>query len=140
MVLYAQDIMQKAHGALSSSVSASNASKIMANDHVGFIVVNVEGVPAGIVTEWDFISKVISKGINPEEITLGEMMEKDLVSVEPTTPTEKVVAIMNERSVRRIPVMKSGRLLGVVTSKDILRIFKEYMDNLTEVISRFGDI
>lgn len=140
MVLYAQDIMSKAHGALSSSVNASNAAKIMANDHVGFIVVNVNGVPAGIVTEWDFISKIVSKGISPDEITLGEIMEKDLVSVEPTTPTEKVVSIMNERGIRRIPVMKSGRLLGVVTSKDILRIFKEYMDNLTEVISRFGDI
>ncbi len=140
MVLYAQDIMQKAHGALSSSVNASNASKIMANDHVGFIVVEVNGVPAGIVTEWDFISKIVSKGISPDEITLGEMMEKNLISVAPETPTEKVVAMMNERGVRRIPVMKNGRLLGVVTSKDILRIFKEYMDNLTEVISRFGDI
>lgn len=140
MVLYAQDIMQKAHSTLSSSIKASNAAKIMANDHQGFIVVDINGTPAGIVTEWDFIAKVLSKGVNPDDVTLGEIMEKELFWVEPDTPTEKVVAMMNERGIRRIPVMKNGRLLGVVTSKDIMRIFREYMDNLTEVISRFGDI
>lgn len=140
MVLYAQDIMQKAHSTLSASVKASNAAKIMANDHQGFIVVDINGVPAGMVTEWDFISKIISKGINPDDVTLGDIMQSELFSVEPTTPTEKVVTLMNERGIRRIPVMKNGRLLGVITSKDILRIFRDYMDNLTEVISRFGDI
>ncbi len=140
MVLYAQDIMQKAHSTLSSTIKASNAAKIMANDHQGFIVVDINGVPAGIVTEWDFISKVISKGLDPDSVTLGEIMQKELFWVDPDTPTEKVVSVMNERGIRRIPVMRNGRLLGVITSKDILRIFRDYMDNLTELISRFGDI
>lgn len=140
MVLYAQDIMQKANSTLSSTIKASNAAKIMANDHQGFIVVELNGVPAGIVTEWDFISKIVSKGIDPDSITLGEIMEQELFWVEPNTPTEKVVAIMNERGIRRIPVMQNGRLLGVITSRDILRIFRDYMDNLTELIGRFGDI
>lgn len=132
--------MQKASSTLSSSMKALSAAKIMANDHVGFMIVDVNGVPSGIVTEWDFIAKIISKGLNPEDLTLGDIMEKDLFWVEPDTPTEKVVALMNERGIRRIPVMKNGRLLGVITSKDIMRIFRDYMDNLTEIISRFGDL
>ena len=58
--------------------------------------------------------------------------------MDPRTPTEKVAEIMNDRNIRRLPVVENGKIVGVVTSKDILRIFKDYMDNITEVVSKFG--
>ena len=45
---------------------------------------------------------------------------------------------MSKKGVRRLPVIENGKLIGVITSRDVLRIFKDYMDNLSDVIARFG--
>lgn len=138
MVLYAQDIMRKYTNMLPGELNALEGAKIMSNDHVGFIIVQKENQPAGIVTEWDYISKVVSKGLDPAGITLQEIMGEKMVSVPPDTPTDKVTRLMNEHSIRRLPVIDNGRLLGVITSRDIIRIFKDYMDSLSEIIGKFG--
>lgn len=138
MVLYAQDIMKKYTNMLPGELSALEGAKIMSNDHVGFVIVQKNGNPVGIVTEWDYISKVVSNGVDPAKITLREIMGEKMVSVTPDTPTVKVTRTMNEHSIRRLPVIDNGKLVGVITSRDIIRIFKDYMESLSEIIEKFG--
>ena len=138
MVLYAQDIMKKYTNMLPGELNALEGAKIMSNDHVGFIIVQKDGKPVGIVTEWDYISKVVSKGLDPSSISLQDIMGEKMVSVPPDTPTDKVTRTMSEHSIRRLPVIENGKLLGVITSRDIIRIFKDYMDSLSEIIGKFG--
>ena len=139
MVLYAKDIMKEYTNMLSEETTALEASKIMSNDHVGFVVVrDKEGKPHGMVTEWDYVNKVISKGVDPAKVTMGELMAFPIISVDPKTPTDKITVMMSKNGIRRIPVIENGKLVGVITSRDIIRIFKDYMDNLSDVIARFG--
>ena len=139
MVLYAKDIMKEYTNMLGEDTNALEASKIMSNDHVGFVVVkDNEGKPHGMVTEWDYVNKIISKGIDPSKITMGELMASPIISVDPKTPTDKITVMMSKNGIRRIPVIENGKLVGVITSRDIIRIFKDYMDNLSDVIARFG--
>ena len=46
---------------------------------------------------------------------------------------------MSKQGVRRVIVLENNKLIGVITSRDVLRIFKDYMDNLSDVIARFGN-
>ncbi|MEM0156620.1 MAG: CBS domain-containing protein [Thermoplasmataceae archaeon] len=138
MVLYARDIMKEYKFMMTEDTTASQAAKIMSNDHVGFAIVERDGKPIGMVTEWDFINKIISKDLNPREVLLKDIMNTPLMSVDPKTPTDQVTVLMSKNGVRRLPVVENGKLIGVITSRDVLRIFKDYMDNLSDVIARFG--
>lgn len=140
MVLYAQDIMKQYTTMLSGELSVLEASKIMASDQVGFVIIQIDGDPVGIVTEWDLINNVVSKEVDTRKVKLKDIMKQNMISVAPDTPTDKVADMMNRNGIRRIPVISNGRLLGVITSRDILRVFKEYMESLSQIIDRFGNL
>ena len=138
MVLYARDIMKEYKFMMTGETTASQAAKTMSNDHVGFAIIERDGKPIGMVTEWDFVNKIVSKDLNPKEVLLKDIMNTPLMSVDPKTPTDQVTVLMSKNGVRRLPVVENGKLIGVITSRDVLRIFKDYMDNLSDVIARFG--
>ena len=123
---------------MTEETTASQAAKIMSNDHVGFAIIERDGKPIGMVTEWDFVNKIVSKDLNPKEVLLKDIMNTPLMSVDPKTPTDQVTVLMSKNGVRRLPVVENGKLIGVITSRDVLRIFKDYMDNLSDLIARFG--
>ncbi len=138
MVIYAQDIMRRVNNTVQGNLTARQAAKLMANDQTGFLIVKLENGRSGIITEWDIMSKVVALDLDPDKVLLSDIMSVNVINVDPRTPTEKVAEIMNDRNIRRLPVVENGKIVGVVTSKDILRIFKDYMDNITEVVSKFG--
>ncbi|MCL4340588.1 MAG: CBS domain-containing protein [Candidatus Thermoplasmatota archaeon] len=138
MVLYAKDIMKEYKFMMGEDTTASQAAKVMSNDHVGFAIVQRDGKPIGIVTEWDFVNKIVARDLDPKAVKLSDIMNTPLMSVDPKTPTDQVTVLMSKNGVRRLPVVENGKLIGVITSRDVLRIFKDYMDNLSDVIARFG--
>ncbi len=140
MVLYAKDIMKNYTKTFPADTNALEGAKIMQQDHVGFLIVHDSGgKPVGIVTEWDYISKIVAAEKDPRKVTLGQIMKEGIISVEAETPTEKVTVIMGKNLIRRIPVFENGKLIGVITSRDIIRIFKDYMDSISDIIARFGN-
>ncbi|MGC8608662.1 MAG: cyclic nucleotide-binding/CBS domain-containing protein [Thermoplasmata archaeon] len=138
MVLYAKDIMRDYKLTFSKDTNALEAAKTMARDHVGFMVIAENGEIKGMITEWDYVNKVVSKELDPASVKIGDIMNGPVISIAPDTPTYKVAEIMSKNGIRRLPVMENGKLIGVVTSRDILRVFKDYMDSISDIIARFG--
>ena len=138
MVLIAEDIMKKLPAPMPSTISVADASKIMANDQIGYALIADSELILGIVTEWDILYKVVAPGKNPKEVTMGEIMNREVFSAPPETPTMKITKIMNEKGIRRLLVGSNGKYLGIITSKDIIRIFDDYMDNVEELAEKFG--
>ena len=138
MVLYAKDIMKRYTKQVDGGLTALEGAKIMAEDHVGFLIIREDGKPAGIVTEWDYVSKIVANGIDPSKILLRDIMTKPLTYIDPNTPTDQVATLMAQKGIRRLPVIDNGELVGVITSRDILRIFREYVDKITTLIASFS--
>lgn len=138
MVIYAQDIMKKVSITVQGDLTVRQGAKLMANDREGFLIVRHGDGKSSIVTEWDIVNKVIAQDRDPDSVRLEEISSQDIISVGPKTPTEKVAEKMNISNIRRIAVVDGAKIVGIVTSKDILRIFNDYMDNITEVVSKFG--
>jgi CBS domain-containing protein len=65
-------------------------------------------------------------------------MTRNFIHIPPDTPTIKITETMREHGIRRLIVMNGRELLGVITSRDILRIFKDYVENVSEIVYRFG--
>lgn len=138
MVICAQDIMQKNASIVHQNLTVKQAAKMMASDRCGCLIVKLDGGGSGIVTEWDIVNKVVATGLDTDQVTLGEIVTREMVSAGPLTPTEKVAELMFEKNIRRLPVVENGKILGVITSKDIVRIFRDYVENVTAVVSKFG--
>ena len=138
MVLIAEDIMKKLPAPMPSTISVADAAKIMANDQIGYALIADSELILGIVTEWDILYKVVAPGKTPKSVNMGEIMNREVFSAPPETPTMKITKIMNEKGIRRLLVGSNGKYLGIITSKDIIRIFDDYMDNVEEVAEKFG--
>jgi CBS domain-containing protein len=76
----------------------------------------------GIVTERDIAIKVVAEGRNPRESKLGSIMARDILSTSPDEDLGRPAQIMQEREVRRIPVVdEKGSIVGIVAQIDIAR-------------------
>ncbi len=138
MVLYAEDIMRKNGEMLDENVSALKASVVMSEKHNGYVIVGSNNIPKGIVTEWDFINKVVSKNLNPEKVKLKEIMTSPLTYVKPDTPMDRVADLMANKGIRRLLVIDNDKLTGIITSRDVLKYFREYVMDVVEIASKFG--
>jgi CBS domain-containing protein len=138
MVLYAEDIMRKDCLIVSGDKSSLEGSKLMAERQQGYIIVGNNKIPEGIVTEWDYVNKIISKKVNPSSIPLREIMTTPLTSVPSDTPMEKVANLMAQKGIRRLLVIDDNKLSGIITSRDILKFFSEYVSDMVEIASKFG--
>ena len=137
MVLTAKDILEKDFLSLPAATSAWEAAKLMKSQRHGFVVVVDEaGKPVGIVTEWDYLAKLTAEGEDPRVMPLRELMSSELVCVKSDTDMDAIAQIMSEKGVRRLLVMKDGRVLGVVTAKMVLKNLRDYIDRISSQIAR----
>ena len=137
MVLFARDIIEKDFISLGEDVNAFDAAKLMKDRRHGFVIIaSGEGKPIGIVTEWDYISKIVAEGKDPADVTLKEVMSVNLVTVDADWGIEQVSQFMAERGIRRVLVLQNGKVIGVITSKTVMSTLKAYVDTVSTQIAR----
>ncbi|MEM1774457.1 MAG: CBS domain-containing protein [Acidilobaceae archaeon] len=113
--------------------TVEDAVKLMYRENIGSIIVtSPEGRVLGIFTEKDLV-RVIGEG-KPLSTKLGEVMTKDPITVREEDTIVKAVTILSEKRIRHLPVVDSeGRIKGVVSVRDIVSIYKRYLEQLEEV-------
>ncbi|MEM4656297.1 MAG: CBS domain-containing protein [Acidilobaceae archaeon] len=113
--------------------TVEDAVKLMYRENIGSIIVtSPEGRVLGIFTEKDLV-RVIGEG-KPLSTKLGEVMTKDPTTVREEDTVVKAVTILSEKRIRHLPVVDSeGRIKGVVSVRDIVSIYKRYLEQLEEV-------
>lgn len=136
MVLTVKEVMDPRFPAATPTMTCLEGAKRMVRDRLGFLLLVDEGRPNGIVTEWDYIEKIVAAGQDPQVVPLGSIASRPVVSCEQETPTQEVVDRMVEKGIRRMVVTDHGRIVGVVGSKDIQRIFRAYVDRISADIAR----
>ncbi|MGZ8369197.1 MAG: CBS domain-containing protein, partial [Rhodoplanes sp.] len=107
---------------ISASASVAEAMQVMAEKHLRGLMVEPSGAgdAYGIVTNADIVYKVAAYGKNPETMTVGEVMTKPCIEVDPDMTVQEVCQILAQNRLHRVPVVKD-ELLGVITVVDILR-------------------
>ncbi len=136
LVLYAKDIVEPDFITLPGETTALDAAKLMVEKKHGFALIFINGKPVGIVTEWDYLSKVVAQDRSPASVLLREIMTENLVMVQAGEGIDSVSKLMADRGVRRVIVMDKDRILGVITSKTILRRLEEYVNRISSQIAR----
>jgi CBS domain-containing protein len=97
-----------------------DAIKVLASENVGAAVVVVGDQLVGIFSERDYTRKVVLKGRHSESTRVEEIMTRNVVCVTPRTKTRDCMALMSEKSIRHLPVVEEGRVVGMVSIRDIV--------------------
>ena len=97
------------------------AIRLMAERHVGALLVMDGEALSGIVSERDYARKVILMGRSSADTPVRDIMTATVITVQPETPVAKCMQIMTERRVRHLPVIESGRVVGMVSIGDLVK-------------------
>ena len=103
----------------SSSIqeSALNMSKLK----IGCVIVTKDNKPIGIVTERDFVTKVAAEG-RPLFTEICEIMSTPLITIDPEETVWEASEIMKRESIHKLPVKENEKIIGIVTTTDIIKI------------------
>ena len=100
--------------------SVLDAIKVLASEDVGAAIVMIDERLAGIFSERDYTRKVILKGRSSDNTRVEEIMTPNVVVVNPRTRTRDCMALMTEKNIRHLPVVDEGRVVGMVSIRDIV--------------------
>jgi len=98
------------------------ALELMAGKNIGCLVVIDHGDVAGMFTERDYARKVVLHGRSSKTTAVGELMTTDVLYVGPNDTIENCMALMTDKRLRHLPVMENGKLAGVVSIGDIVKV------------------
>lgn len=106
---------------------AISAAKMMFEKNISCIVVlDNDGDVAGIVTETDFLKRVAEKDTILERRRVGEIMSSPVKSGATSLSVLEATAIMEERHIKRLPIVDGKRLVGIVTQSDLVRALTSF--------------
>jgi CBS domain-containing protein len=97
---------------------ANAASRMRYND-VGCVPVLSHGQLVGILTERD-LSRAVADGADPDRTSVGDYMASDPIVIASGSDARDAARVMVEAGVRHLPIVRDGRLLGVMSMRDIV--------------------
>lgn len=132
-----RNIMKKNVISIDSSMTVSDAAKMMDDVSIGAIVVLENGIAIGIITERDLVRRIIAKG-KPLSTNVKVAMSSPLIVINPDDTVWELAQLMKIRRIHRVPVVKDNRLVGMVTTSDVVRLCSvgsdDEMNKITEQI------
>ena len=114
--------------------TVQEAANIMSQNRVGAIIVTDGERVVGIMTERDILLKVVAKSIDPKTTKVSDIMTREVILVKPDLELDDAAEIMLEHDIKRLPVIKGSRLVGIVTTVDMIRASPQMIKRLSELM------
>jgi CBS domain-containing protein len=133
-----KNLMTKRVLTIDSRKTVFEAAQLMAQKEVGdVIIVDVE-MPIGIVTERDIVRRVVSKR-RSVDTKISDIMSKPLITIGPDASLKEAARTMVNNRIRRLPVLKEHKLVGILVVSDFARHLgkKSLTENILEAIWRY---
>ncbi len=116
------EIMTRKVVTVEPEITVRRAARMMGDMRIGSVLVEDSGKPEGIFTERDLLTKVLARKLSLETKT-GELASKPLVTIPTGSSIHKTALMMASRHIRRLPVVKDGEILGIVTARDLVEAY-----------------
>ncbi len=115
-----EQLMTPNPSTVSANATLRDAAFVMESSDVGAVVaLNEDGTIFGILTDRDIVVRALAAGRDPQLTTVGEVCSRELLALSPDQTVTDAARIMVEHSVRRLPVLKGGIPVGIVSLGDL---------------------
>ena len=118
-------------------VNVRKAVERMNKQEIGCLVVLEKGNFAGILTERDVLKRVVAKARNPKKTLVGDVMSKPLIVVDSQASLEEALELMFEKRVKKLPVVKNKKLMGLITMTDIARVHTAMVEHIKRLAEKY---
>ncbi len=136
--LTAADVMRKDVVTICSDETIASAAKIMSENHVSCTVVMDNGSVSGILTETDFLKKVAVREKDFDRIKVRDIMSSPVETIPPHLSVFDAIRIMEEKHIKRLPILEKKQLVGIVTQTDLVQVVTFYgrWKDVEEIMSK----
>ena len=114
-----------------------DAIRLMAERHIGAVLVVEAGRLVGILSERDYARKIVLEGRSSKDTAVREIMTPDVVTVGLNDTAQRCMQIVTERRIRHLPVLDGGSLAGVVSIGDLVKAVIEDQQMELEQLQRY---
>lgn len=115
------EVMKHSVISIDSSMTVQDAAKMMDDASIGAIVVLENGIAVGIITERDIVRRIVSKE-KPLSTSVKDVMSSPLIVINPDDSVWELAQLMKMRKIHRVPAVKENKLVGIVTTSDIVKL------------------
>ena len=102
--------------------TVAEAVGAMVSHNVGIVAVVDEDRLDGVVSERDVVRRVVARGLDPTRTTVAEVMTHDLIVADADEDYQSAMAKMDQANIRHLPVVSGGRLLSMISIRDLMRV------------------
>jgi CBS domain-containing protein len=108
-----------------TSESVRDVAKKMSERNIGAIAVLDSGKLAGIFSERDLMTRVVAPGLSPDATHVADVMTRSLVAAQPEEDIDSAMQKMYAQGCRHLPVVDDGKLVGMLSLRDLLQVDDE---------------
>jgi len=134
-----RDVMTEATITESAADTLRAAAERMWRHQTGSLLVMDKDRLAGIITERDLL-RAVALGADPNTFTVKEAMTTSVFTARPDLPLQEAARIMASRWIRHLPVVEKGRVLGVVSMRDVAGVFAALVPGSAGVEHEFDQL
>ncbi len=128
-----RDIMTVPVVSVYENENLENVAKLMDEEELGSIIVtDKENRPLGLITERDIVARVTSRNLLPSKVKAKEVMSGPLKIISPNADIKNAAEQMRIQNVRRLVVIEKGKMIGIISSKDIVEITPSLIEIIVE--------
>ncbi|MDH3735526.1 MAG: CBS domain-containing protein [Nitrosopumilus sp.] len=125
--LPAKEIMNPNVVSVGPNETLREISELMNKQKIGSVVVIDNDKAVGIITERDFATKIMIKPYFPDT-KVSDVMSSPVIYVSPNQSVSDIIDIMANREIRKVPVIDNGKIVGIVSGTEFLRLFVQTTD------------
>ena len=114
-----EEIMTRNPRTVDASDTVTDAARVMRDSDIGDVVVMEDGQVSGIVTDRDIVVRAVSEGRDPDSTPVSEVCTTGVETIEPEASVDDALSLMREKDIRRLPVAKNGRPVGIISLGDL---------------------
>ena len=114
-----QDIMARALISVNTSTTALQIAKMMEQGGIGAIIVKENDAPKGIVTDRDFATKIAANNLS-FDTAAEKIMSSPLITINHNEPISAAAERMTSKKIRKLAVTENGKIIGLITSTDLV--------------------
>lgn len=134
--MVAKDIMKTSVVTVPPSTPVMEAARIMREENIGsLVVVGIDKRLLGIITDRDIVVSVVANGKSPLDVSVGDVMTSELITIQENESVFEILRVLGKNSIRRVPVLRGGRLVGIVSVDDLIVLVVTELSNLASALS-----